>query len=75
MVTISQRENFMLSSKHSSEQDSHIVGFTTTVAQKNLIVLRTQLIAKSLGVLALEFSQVDWSGMHELIRLLRDDFG
>lgn len=75
MVTISQRVEFTLSSKKSGQENGHIVGFTAAVAQNYLIVFGAQFIAECFGVFSLPLGQIDGSGMHQFVDLIRNKFG
>lgn len=75
VVSVSEREEFMLSSEESCKENGHVIRFTTTVAQEYLIIFRAKLITKCLGILALELSQVDGGGMDEFIGLFGNDLG
>lgn len=75
VVPVSQREELMLPGEESRQKDSHIVGLTATVTEENLIVFRTELVAKSLRIFTLPFGQVDGGGMHQFVCLFGDELG
>lgn len=72
MITVFETVDFVLPSEKSRQIDCKVICLTSRITQIYAIITFAQFLAKSLRILSLPLTSVDWGSMDEFLSLVCD---